>query len=151
MVCFGIFWSGQLLINTWRIINTFVTKFNVLNRVFCRFNRLCGPCRTTVITLLVVTPQIHTQGHMPNKQSIRTMLVKKLLVNNWRIMNNFVTKLSVEDRVFCPFNRLCVPCGTRDITFLFLVTPQIHTRRHMPIIFYNNHLPVNYSSINGAS
>ena len=31
------------------------------------------------------------------------MLVKKLLVNNWRIMNNFVTKLSVEDRVFCPF------------------------------------------------
>ena len=80
------------------------------------------------------------------------MLVKKILVNNWRIMNNFVTKLSVEDRVFCPFNRLCVPCGTRDITFLFLVTPQIHTRRHMPIIFYNNHLPVNYySSINGAS
>ena len=77
------------------------------------------------------------------------MLVKKLLVNNWRIMNNFVTKLGVEDRVFSSFNRLCVPCGTRDITFLLMVTPQIHTL--MPIIFYKNHLPVNYSSINGAS
>ena len=93
------------------------------NLFICRFNRLGAPCRTRDTTFFfLMTPQIHARQHMPNKQ---------LLINIWRIINTFVTKFSVLNRVFCRFNRLCAPCRTRVITLL-VVTPQIHTQRHMP-------------------
>ena len=70
-------------------------------------------------------------------------------MKNFHIFDGVIplTHFGVVNQMWCVCAMLC----NTGITFLFLVTPQIHTGEHMPIIFYNNHLPVNYSSINGAS
>lgn len=48
-------------------------------------------------------------------------------------MNALVKKFSVLNRVFCLFNQFCTPCRTRDVIFLFVMTPQAHNTRQCMI------------------
>ena len=74
----------------------------------------------------------HTEGTaaVETKQSTRKLLFKRRHIVNSLIANN-----SRKDRVFCRFNRLCVPCGTTTTTTI-LYLPTLHlgvikTRKNM--------------------